>query len=84
METAFHSLTAVYMGQAEEREKGGDVGGALDAYQKCLRAADRAGDAPTAAKANFRMGMLYYNQEKWQVSNQGFQTVSSQMCSSAA
>lgn len=65
-DTAYHSLTTVYMGQAEEREKAGDVQGSLDSYTKCLRAADKAGDVPAAAKANFRMGMLYNGQDKWQ------------------
>eukprot|EP00197_Chlamydomonas_leiostraca_P013515 CAMPEP_0202884152 /NCGR_PEP_ID=MMETSP1391-20130828/40487_1 /ASSEMBLY_ACC=CAM_ASM_000867 /TAXON_ID=1034604 /ORGANISM="Chlamydomonas leiostraca, Strain SAG 11-49" /LENGTH=433 /DNA_ID=CAMNT_0049567291 /DNA_START=99 /DNA_END=1400 /DNA_ORIENTATION=+ len=64
-ETAYHSLTTVYMGQAEEREAAGDVQGSLDSYNRCLRAADRAGDAVALAKANFRMGMQYYGQEKW-------------------
>lgn len=44
MDTAFHSLTTVYLAQAGQREKGGDLDGALDAFNHCLRAADKAGN----------------------------------------
>lgn len=65
-ETAYNSLTVVYMGQAEEREAAGDVPGSLDSYNRCLQAADQAGDVVSLAKANFKMGMLYFGQENWQ------------------
>lgn len=66
METAFNSLATVYMGQAEDFEKTGDPTSAMDAYNCCLRAADKVGDMRAAAKANHRLGMLYYAQSKWQ------------------
>ena len=64
-ETAYHSLTAVYLRQAEKQQQGGDLQGAIESYNHCLVAADKASDFPTAARANFHMGMLYHQQEKW-------------------
>lgn len=68
-ETAYRSLTAVYLGQAEKQEKANDIIAAMESYNKCLQAADQARDLPTAAKANYRLAMLYYQQEKWEVSH---------------
>lgn len=65
METAYASLTNVYLGQAEKLEKGGDGAGALDSYAKCLKSAERAGDVRVQAQANFRTGMLFYQRSKW-------------------
>ncbi len=67
METAYNSLATVYMGQAEEYEKAGEVQAAMDAFNRCLRAADKVGDMKVAAKANHSLGMLYFGQSSWQV-----------------
>eukprot|EP00199_Chlamydomonas_sp_CCMP681_P000524 CAMPEP_0119104618 /NCGR_PEP_ID=MMETSP1180-20130426/2788_1 /TAXON_ID=3052 ORGANISM="Chlamydomonas cf sp, Strain CCMP681" /NCGR_SAMPLE_ID=MMETSP1180 /ASSEMBLY_ACC=CAM_ASM_000741 /LENGTH=430 /DNA_ID=CAMNT_0007089433 /DNA_START=132 /DNA_END=1424 /DNA_ORIENTATION=+ len=66
MDTAFHSLTTVYLTLAGERERTGDLDGALDAFNRCLRAADKAGNVPAAARANHKMGMLYFQMSRWQ------------------
>lgn len=65
-DTAYQNLTAVYLRQAEVQASAGDPDAALASYNKCLSASERTNDAPTAARANFRMGMIYHQQGKHQ------------------
>ncbi|PNW80023.1 hypothetical protein CHLRE_08g374650v5 [Chlamydomonas reinhardtii] len=58
-DTAYQNLTTVYLRQAEVQESTGQVDDAIASYNKCLSAAERSGDNATAAKANYRIGMLY-------------------------
>jgi tetratricopeptide (TPR) repeat protein len=55
-DTAYQNLTTVYLRQAEVQEAGGQADDAVASYSKCLSAADRAGDLPAAARANYRIG----------------------------
>jgi hypothetical protein len=41
METAYNSLTTVYLGQAEGHEREQRPAEAIEAYNRCLKAADR-------------------------------------------
>ncbi|KAG2484150.1 hypothetical protein HYH03_017031 [Edaphochlamys debaryana] len=65
-DTAYANLTAVYLRQAEVQEGSGPgmYDAAIASYNKCLSAAERSGDMATAAKANYRIGMLYKEQAK--------------------
>lgn len=64
-DTAYQNLTTVYLRQAEVQESSGQLELAIGSYNKCLSAAERSGDNPTAAKANFKIGMLYHEQRKF-------------------
>ncbi|KAL6763448.1 subunit of axonemal inner dynein [Haematococcus lacustris] len=66
IETAHHSLTSVYLDQAEALEKAGRLEEAMEAFNKCLRAAGHARDSAHAALANYRLGLLSHQQAKWQ------------------
>lgn len=63
---AYQSLTSVYLGQAVKEERAGDTASALVSYSRCLSAAERAGDGPVMAKANYRMGILHFGEARWQ------------------
>ncbi|GFR50138.1 hypothetical protein Agub_g12290 [Astrephomene gubernaculifera] len=63
-DTAYQNLTTVYLRQAEAQEAAAEVEAAIGSYNKCLSAAERSGDNATAAKANYRIGMLYHEQKK--------------------
>jgi hypothetical protein len=68
--SACRSLTSVYLGQAESLADNGHVDKALEAYNKCLNAAELAHDVSVAARAHFQVGMLYYQHHNWMVSYQ--------------
>ncbi len=57
----------MYLRQAEELNAAKDVDGALDAYNKCLNAAERVDNPAASAKAHYQMGMLYHKHGKWTV-----------------
>jgi len=63
--SACQSLTSVYLRQAEEFNAKKDVDAALDAYNKCLNAAERADNPAVLSKAHYQMGMLYHQHGKW-------------------
>lgn len=65
-EGALLSLTAVYLGQAEGEEKAGQTAAALTSYSKCLSAAERAGEDAVRAKSHYRMGMIHFQEQRWQ------------------
>eukprot|EP00983_Pelagomonas_calceolata_P079251 1154586-Pelagomonas_calceolata.AAC.2 len=65
--SACQSLTSVYLRQAEEFNAKKDVDAALDAYNKCLNAAERADNPAVLSKAHYQMGMLYHQHGKWTV-----------------
>lgn len=67
IKSACQSLTTVYLRQAEELDAAKDVDAALNAYNKCLNAAERADNAAASAKAHYHMGMLYHQHGKWTV-----------------
>jgi len=53
-----------------------------EAYNRCLNAADRAGNEEATCKAHYHMGMLYHQHKKWTVGGSGFdQPVPSGRCS---
>ncbi|KAJ9513471.1 hypothetical protein QJQ45_006019 [Haematococcus lacustris] len=56
----------VYLDQAEALEKAGRLQEAMEAFNKCLRAAGHARDSAHAALANYRLGLLSHQQAKWQ------------------
>ncbi|KAF5836200.1 subunit of axonemal inner dynein [Dunaliella salina] len=62
---ACQSLTTVYLRQAEELNAAKDVDAALEAYNKCLNAAERADNPSVLSKAHYQMGMLYHQHGKW-------------------
>ena len=65
--SACQSLTNVYLRQADEFNAAKDTEAALDAYNKCLNAAERADNPLASSKAHYQMGMLYHQHEKWAV-----------------